>query len=226
MRATHRATLSTKLKTLGESSLADRRQVRVVASTASADRVGDVIVQDGIDLTQYRKNPVVLWGHDHDRPIARCVDIAVAGGRLLATAQFPPAGADQDSDRVYGKIRAGIVNSVSVGFIPKEFEPVNRRDPASGYRFTKSELLEFSFVAVPMNADAVVIGRAYRVKPKAEREELTPRQRQEKVALLLLPIYEDQLRRAATYEEAERARSRIARAKRTLGLLPADDWRT
>jgi HK97 family phage prohead protease len=171
MRATHRATLSTKLKALGKSSLADRRQVRVIASTSSADRVGDVIVQDGIDLTQYRKNPIVLWNHDHDVPVARCVDIEVRGGKLLATAQFAPPGADSDSDRIYNKVKAGLVNSVSVGFIPKAFEPISSRDPASGYRFTKSELLEFSFCAVPMNSESLVIGRAYRIKPKAKKRE-------------------------------------------------------
>jgi HK97 family phage prohead protease len=214
MRATHRATLSTKLKTLGESSLADRRQVRVVASTSAADRVGDVIEQDGIDLNNYRKNPVVLWGHDHDRPIARCADITVAGGRLLATAQFPPAGMDEDSDRVYGKIRAGIVNSVSVGFIPKEFEPVNSRDPGSGFRFTKSELLEFSFVAVPMNADAVVIGRAYRVaKPKAEREPLN-------LGLLLHEVSYQEAGEATDEDALRRAYAKRERGTALLGGIP------
>jgi HK97 family phage prohead protease len=183
-------------------------------STSSADRVGDVIVQDGIDLTQYRKNPVVLWGHDHDRPIARCVDIAVAGGKLMATAQFPPAGADSDSDRVYGKIRAGIVNSVSVGFIPKEFEPVDRRDPGSGYRFTKSELLEFSFVAVPMNADAVVIGRAYRVaKPKAEREPLN-------LGLLLHEVSYHEAVEATDQDALRRADAKRDRGTAMLGGIP------
>jgi HK97 family phage prohead protease len=168
--ATHRAVLATTIKSVGRKSLADQRLVDVIASSPRADRVGDIVEQDGIDLDPFRKNPVVLWGHDHDRPIARCIDIGVRGGRLLARAKFPPPGADADADWAYGKIKAGIVNAVSIGFVPKEFEPTDRRDPGSGYRFTKSELLEFSFVSVPMNSDAVVIGRAYRIKPKAKRE--------------------------------------------------------
>jgi HK97 family phage prohead protease len=227
MSATHRALLPTTIKSLGRKSLADQRKVRVIASTSSPDRVGDIVVQSGIDLTQYKKNPVVLWGHDHDRPIARCVDIAVAGGRLMATAAFPEPGIDADADWAYNKIKAGLVNATSVGFVPKAYEPINPRDPGSGYRFTKSELLEFSFVAIPMNAEAVIVGRAYKVKPKAKtREVLTPHQREQVAARIILEIAERELRDAETAEEFERAKSRQLQAKRTLGLLSPDDWRT
>src|SRR5882724_11100328 len=105
--------------------LPDARQVKVICSTAGVDRMGDIIVQEGLDLTAYRKNPVVLWGHDSDVPVAKAVEIGIEGGKLKATVQFPAEGVDSESDWVYGKIKAGIVNATSVGFSPEEFEPID-----------------------------------------------------------------------------------------------------
>ena len=144
----------------GSTTLADQRQVTVVCSTGEPDRMGDVIIQSGIDLTAYRKNPVVLWGHSADVPIARAIEINVKDGKLQATVQFPPEGDDEDSDWVYGKIKAGIVNATSVGFIPRDYEPLDPKQPWSGYKFIKSELLEFSFVSVPANSGCLIVGRS------------------------------------------------------------------
>lgn len=148
-----------KLLNSATETLAEQRRVQVIASTDSEDRVGDVIVQSGIDLAAYKKNPMVLWGHDPDVPVARAIDIGVVGGKLQATVQFPDEGIDADSDWVYGKIKSGIVNAVSVGFIPLDYEPLDPKTPWGGYRFLKSELLEFSFVSIPANRDCLVIGR-------------------------------------------------------------------
>lgn len=136
------------------------RTVEVICSTESADRIGDVIVQEGIDTTRYRKNPVVLWGHDSDRPIARADKVFLQNGQLRAVAEFPPAGEDADADWAYGKIKNRLVNAVSIGFIPKEYEPVDPKNPWDGYKFLESEMVEFSFVSVPMNAEALIVGRS------------------------------------------------------------------
>lgn len=139
---------------------ADTRPVRVVVSTAGVDRMGDIIVQEGIDLTAYRTNPVVLWQHDSDCPIARAPDVKVVGGKLTATALFPAEGADEESDYVYGKIKAGIVNAASIGFNPIEWEAIDPKQPWGGQKFVKSEMLEFSFVSIPANKDCIIVGRS------------------------------------------------------------------
>lgn len=150
-------------KLLGEATvtLADQRLVTVICSTSDPDRMGDIIVQTGIDLSAYRKNPVVLWGHSADVPIAKAIQIDVKDGKLQATVQFPPEGDDEDSDWVYGKIKAGIVNATSVGFIPTDYVPIDPKEPWGGYKFLKSELLEFSFVSVPANAGCLIVGRSF-----------------------------------------------------------------
>jgi HK97 family phage prohead protease len=135
--------------------LADGRRVRVICST------------DGIALENYRKNPIVLWGHDADTPVAKAVEIGIAGGKLQATVEFPAEGKDAEADWVYGKIKAGIVNATSVGFQPLEVEPIDIKEPWGGFRFTKSELLEFSFVSVPANQDCLIVGRSIFTTAKA-----------------------------------------------------------
>lgn len=145
--------LASKADTAG---LGDR-QVRVICSTPDADRAGDVVMAEGIELSAYNANPVVLWNHDTDYPIARCVEIGVKGGQLEALVQFPPEGDDATADRIYKLIKAGVVNATSIGFQPVKADPIK----GGGYKFTASELMEFSFVSVPANANALVVERSH-----------------------------------------------------------------
>lgn len=136
------------------------RQIRVIVSTGSVDRHGDIVEVEGIDLGPYRTNPVVLYMHDHRQPIARCSDMAVNGGRLEATVQFPEPGVSAKSDEIYGLIKAGILSAASIGFLPKEWSYMDDKNPWHGRKFTKSEMIEFSFVSVPANAEALVTERS------------------------------------------------------------------
>lgn len=146
-----RKSFSGAVKALGD------RQVRVIVSTSSEDREGDVIEVAGVDLTNYKRNPVILFNHRHDCPIARCISIGLNGGRLEAVAEFPPEGISDKADEVYRLIKAGIINCTSIGFIPKEWSFID--DDSWARRFAKSEMIEFSFVSVPANAEAMILER-------------------------------------------------------------------
>lgn len=156
------------VKAIGE------RQIRVIVSTGDVDREGDIIEPTGIDFTAYRKNPVVLYMHDHDEPIARCVEIGVVNGRVEALVQFPDMGAAEKSDEVYNLIKAGVLNAVSIGFIPLEWSYINDKDPWAGRRFTKCECLEFSVVSVPANANALIVERTVGSVNKDDDEQELP----------------------------------------------------
>ena len=133
------------------------RQVRVVASDATPDRMGDVLDPAGCDLRNYYKNPVVLAQHDSNQPIARCSDIAVRGGQVVATIEFPPAGTSDRSDEYLALLKARILGAVSVGFLPIAYKPRQ----GGGFLFTEWELLELSVVSVPANPSAVVTERSF-----------------------------------------------------------------
>jgi HK97 family phage prohead protease len=137
------------LTTVGE------RQIRVIASDATPDRMGDVLEAKGCQLDDFRQNPVMLAQHDADKPIGRWPSIEVKNGRLEALGEFAPEGVSELADEYCRLAKAGIIRAVSVGFIPIEYEP--RR--GGGYLFKRWDLLELSLVSVPANPNALVIER-------------------------------------------------------------------
>lgn len=139
------------------------RQVRVICSTADIDRAGEIVVQEGIDLSAYKRNPIVLWQHDVESPIAKSPDIGVVDGKLTALVDFPPAGISTKADEICGLVKAGVISAVSIGFTPTETEPMDKGNPKKGpQKYIKSELGEFSFVSVPANPNALVVQRQHK----------------------------------------------------------------
>ncbi|WP_243772051.1 HK97 family phage prohead protease [Burkholderia anthina] len=69
-------------------------------------------------------------------------------------------------DRAWSQIKAGLVRSVSIGFIPLKGKPNN----AGGMTYDETDIFELSLTPTPMNADAVItshksVGDAGRVAP-------------------------------------------------------------
>ncbi len=128
----------------------DAGTFRVVISTSDVDRQGDSVTQSGWDLNFFKSNPVVLWAHDYEAlPIGMCTKIEVDGNRLIAEGKFAPAEANPFAQQIRRLYDLGMVNTTSVGFIPKEYD-ANRQGV-----IMKQELLEFSFVPVPANPYAL-----------------------------------------------------------------------
>jgi len=125
-----------------------------IISDESVDRQGEVIQQDGWDFKNYLNNPVVLFGHDsYDLPIGKTIDISVEDGKTLATIQFAAEMYDK-AMTIWNMVKAGILNTVSVGFINKEYLDNQEQD---NIVLTKNELLEISIVPVPANPNAIVL---------------------------------------------------------------------
>ena len=133
----------------------DTGHMTFVVSTDEVDRAGDTIAVDGWRLDSYRRNPVVLWAHNHTRPaIGRALDVWPHDHSLMARVEFAPTPFAQEVDALY---RAGYQRGVSVGFKPIRFEM--RREGSTGklmrVRFLEQELLEISAALVPANASAL-----------------------------------------------------------------------
>ena len=120
----------------------------IILSTAKEDRHYDIVKQDGWDLKNFKKNPVVLDSHNYcsiEHIIGKMTKIGVKDGKLkgsLVFAEMNPKGLLAKEMAI-----AGFINAVSVGFIPKEFD--------DKYNILKSELLELSIVSVPANPEAL-----------------------------------------------------------------------
>lgn len=154
----------------------------VVISTADQDRQGEVIDQSGWDFTNYKNNPIVLWGHNYfDLPIGITDDIYTNDkGQTVAKGRFAPEDANPFAQQVRKLYDAKIVRTTSVGFIAREME---------GNVITKAELLEFSFVPVPANPMALSLAKEFNLDAgelmtkglfvKAEAEEESKAEAQE-----------------------------------------------
>ena len=128
----------------------------VIISTEDIDRAGEIVKQSGWELTNYKNNPIVLWGHDYySLPVGVCTDtyltekngIPALGARgVFLSADINPFAQQVRKLYEFGiKAGQGVGCTTSVGFIPKEFDE-NARNT-----ITKAVLLEFSFVPVPAN---------------------------------------------------------------------------
>ena len=125
----------------------DTGTFEVIASTQGKDRDGEIVLQDGIDITNYLKNPVILFGHDYwSLPIGKATEVVKETDKMIIKGVFASAEANPIAQQVRKLYEEGILCAVSIGFIPKQYE---------GNVITQCELLELSFVPVPANADAL-----------------------------------------------------------------------
>ena len=126
-------------------------------STGAVDRMGDIIQPEGIDLKNYRKNPVVLWAHDYNTPpIGKSVWIKKQDGGVISKMQFANTAFAQEIFQLY---KEGFLKAFSIGFIPIESEPMDGKDNGfmSPRRYLKTEMLEYSAVPVPANPEALAM---------------------------------------------------------------------
>jgi HK97 family phage prohead protease len=129
-----------------------------VASTEDEDRDKDIVRQDGWDLKNFKKNPMIPWSHDYwEPPIARSLRTWVDkdAKKLMIKPQFDEN--DDKSMKIFNKYKNGFLTSFSVGFRGLEFTWRNEEDKwGGGIEFTKQELLEVSGVTIPANPNATV----------------------------------------------------------------------
>lgn len=149
-----------------------------VMSDETVDRMGDVIEAKGWDLASFQKNPIALFGHDHNFVIGHWTDVKVVGRALVGKLNLLPKGISSRLDEIRAAVDAGILRAVSVGFAAdaKMAEPNN----TGGFLIRSAELLECSLVAVPANPSALQMAKSLNLtdsacgvifRPAAAREE-------------------------------------------------------
>jgi hypothetical protein len=138
------------------------RRKRFVASDETVDRYGDIIRASGWQLDNFRRNPVLLFGHvSRSLPLGKVEPIAVEGTRLIAHAEFTPDGTSAFNDTVWHMVDQGFLNAVSVSFMPLA-DPNPMFDASkqlTGFEFVAQELLELSVVTVPANPNAIALAK-------------------------------------------------------------------
>lgn len=129
-----------------------------IISTPTPDRSNDVVSPLGCSLTNYAKNPVVLYDHGFSGvkfPIGTSrgpngkLEVAKSADSIAATCYFSKSWTE--AQQVYALVDEGLLQAASVHLRPLECSP----RIGGGLEITKSELLEWSIVGMPDNPEAV-----------------------------------------------------------------------
>jgi HK97 family phage prohead protease len=149
--------------------LGDKQTFLTVMSTPTPDADGEVILPEGIDTSEYTKNPVLLWQHDRTQPaIGKCTQTMVDNRGLMGSFVLAPT---QFATEVWQLVKGKFLSTVSIGFIPLEtyvrgqpgFDAACRKfgvdvmNKAVKIITPRSLLLECSVVNLPANREAVIL---------------------------------------------------------------------
>ena len=132
----------------------DKKSLKIAgyANTVDKDRSGDVISATAWakGVENYRKNPVLLYQHDHGKPIGRVDKVTVDKKGIYVEAAVSEA-----AEKLHGVqtlISDGALKSFSVGFRVKDGKYNSNDDTML---ITDVELLEISVVSVPCNQESL-----------------------------------------------------------------------
>lgn len=133
----------------------ERRTFTGIASTVSADRMGDVVEPSGL---QFKLPLPLLHQHQSDRPIgyvtaAKVTKTGVEIEGRIENIPDAPQSLRERLDVAWAEIKSGLVRGLSIGFNPLEY--VSTKD--GGLHFKRAEWLELSTVTIPANAEASIL---------------------------------------------------------------------
>lgn len=147
-----RSVLTTSTKRIS----VQNRTITFIGTKESPDRTGDIIRVDGWEFDNFKNNPVFLWNHDPSiPPIGRVMKIQTIGKEVHFDVKFATASINEFADTVFKLFSEGFLSAVSVGFIPKDLEPIFMDGDLVGIEILRQELLELSAVAIPAHQDAL-----------------------------------------------------------------------
>ena len=124
--------------------------IRGMASTTDFDRAGDSISAEAWTkggLSNFEKNPIILFNHDYDKPIGRATGLKAGPNGLELEAKISKAAPAS----VCQLVKDGVLGAFSVGFRVKDADYIQETD---GLKIKDAELFEVSVVSVPCNQSA------------------------------------------------------------------------
>ena len=138
-----------------------------VVSDESLNKYGSRVMTSGIDIEEFKANPVMFWNHKRDEdglfgssprdrmPIGRWENIRKDGDRLVADAVLDLN--DNTGKKVAQKLADGFLNAASIGIGVLGFseDPEMMLQGQTRPTITQSKLLEVSIVDIPANGNAL-----------------------------------------------------------------------
>ncbi len=129
------------------------RIIKGIATTPSTDRYGDIVESAGAEFDL--PLPLLLQ-HDHDKPVGHVTLATPTKNGIPFEAKIlkisEPGILKDRCDEAWHSVDNNLFKGVSIGFIPKEYEPIK----GGGIRFKKWEWIELSLVTIPANTTATI----------------------------------------------------------------------
>lgn len=132
----------------------------VIISTETVNCYGTRVLTSGIDVSQYKRNPVLLWMHRRafegdSMPIGKVENLRVEDGKLIGTPVFDQT--DDFAKRIESKWENGYLRMASAGLEPLETssDPSLVSDGQTRETIIRSKLIEVSIVDIGGNDEAL-----------------------------------------------------------------------
>jgi len=115
------------------------------------DRDNELVNTDFMDLESYKKNPILVFQHDWNRPMGKVTEIDNSNGALNITAEVYRLPGEEN---IYEAVQKGIVKSLSISTVPHS---LIYRDTMDGdvLEIESSTLVEISLTTVQSNQEAL-----------------------------------------------------------------------
>lgn len=149
-----------------------------MANTTSVDRAGDLIPratwEKPSQLTNFKKNPIVLAFHNHSMPIGVVEDMEVKDEGLFVRVRI-----SETIPAVFQQIKKKILKAFSIGFRLNDWE---YKPDLDIFLMTDIEMTELSVVSVPCNQDSMFdLAKSFGVNNREElKAKLTNKQESKK----------------------------------------------
>lgn len=137
----------------------------LVLSDESINSYGYRVLTSGIDLKNFRKNPIMLFNHErmswqgdvYNGPIGYWENIRIEDGKLMADAVIDEE--DPKGKIIANKLEKNFIRAASIGFKLIELSEDKKHLLPGQTRptVTKCELVEVSIVDVPANKNALAL---------------------------------------------------------------------
>lgn len=136
----------------------ERKPIPYEALDSTVLTNGMRVMVEGVDISQFLKNPVMLFDHnDWQLPIGRWLNTIKDSGKILTNADFDYEDKDEQTQRIIGKAERGFLNACTVGLADLEVsdDPMLMLPGQTGPTITKCRLREISITPIGRNHNAL-----------------------------------------------------------------------
>lgn len=145
-----------------------KRVIARTTTTEKPDRYGDIVRASGVNIDNYRRNPVVLFAHEHSQPpvgnsIKIWQDVNQKAWKSFDLYFDDKVDTTGRSDLVFRMVSSGAMPGGSIGFLPKQCKNDHTKKEREsfgmgeyGVEYLSCDYLEHSACSVPANPECLL----------------------------------------------------------------------